>query len=176
MGPDAMIFVFWMLSFKQTCLLSSFTSFWKFKLLLNYGVGEDSLEFLESKKIKSVNPKGNQSWIFIGRTDAEAEAPILWPPDPKSWLNGNDPAGKDWRQEKKGMTGWDGWMAPLIQWTWVWANSGRQWRTEKPGMLQLMGSQRVGHNWSDLAHPHLRQNSFRQPSFKSENSFFSRFL
>ena len=57
------------------------------------------------KEIKPVNPKENQSWIFIGRTDAEAEAPILWPPDVKSWLLGKDPdAGKDWRQEKKGMT------------------------------------------------------------------------
>ena len=58
--------------------------------------------FLDSKEIKPVNPKGNQSWIFIGRTDAEAEAPILWPPDAKSWLIGKDPdAGKDWRQERR---------------------------------------------------------------------------
>ena len=57
------------------------------------------------KEIKSVNPKGNQSWIFIGRTDGEAEAPILWPPDAKSQLIRKDPdAGKDWRQEEKGMT------------------------------------------------------------------------
>ena len=57
------------------------------------------------KEIKLVNPKGNQSWIFIGRTDAEAETPILWPPDVKNWLIGKDPdAGKDWRQEEKGMT------------------------------------------------------------------------
>ena len=55
--------------------------------------------------IQPVHPKGNQSWIFIGRTDAEAETPILWPPDVKSWLPGKDPdAGKDWRQEKKGTT------------------------------------------------------------------------
>ena len=60
---------------------------------------------LDCKEIKPVNPKGNQSWIFIGRTDTEAEAPILWPPDAKSWLTGTDPdAGKDWRQEKKGTT------------------------------------------------------------------------
>ena len=59
---------------------------------------------LDCKEIKPVNPKGNQSWIFIGRTDAEAETPILWPPDGKNWLIGKDPdAGKDWRQEK-GMT------------------------------------------------------------------------
>ena len=58
-----------------------------------------------SKEIKPVNPKGNQSWIFIGRTDAEAETPILWPPDAKNWLIWKDPdAGKDWRQEEKGMT------------------------------------------------------------------------
>ena len=58
---------------------------------------------LDSKEIKPVNPKGNQSWIFIGRTDDEA--PILWPPDVKSWLTGKDPdAGKDWGQEEKGTT------------------------------------------------------------------------
>ena len=56
-------------------------------------------------KIKLVNPKGNQSWIFIGRTDAEVEALILWPPDVKSWLTEKDPdAGKDWGQEEKGAT------------------------------------------------------------------------
>ena len=60
---------------------------------------------LDCKEIKPVNSKGNQSWIFIGRTDAEAKAPILWPPDAKSWLIGKDPdAGKDWRQEEKGTT------------------------------------------------------------------------
>ena len=60
---------------------------------------------LDCKEIKPVNPKGNQSWIFIGRTDAEAETPILWPSDVKSWLIGKAPdAGKDWRQEGKGMT------------------------------------------------------------------------
>ena len=80
---------------------------------------------LGSKEIKAVNPKGNQPWIFIGRTDAEAEAPILWPPDAKNWLIGKDPnAGKDWRQKEKGAGGWDGWMASPTQWTWVLANSG----------------------------------------------------
>ena len=60
---------------------------------------------LDCKEIKLVNPKGNQPWIFIGRTDAEAEAPILRPPDEKSWLIGKDPdGGKDWRQKKKGAT------------------------------------------------------------------------
>ena len=60
---------------------------------------------LDCKEIKPVNPKGNQPWIFTGRTDAEAEAPILWPPDAKNWLIGKDPdAGKDWSQEEKGTT------------------------------------------------------------------------
>ena len=74
-------------------------------MLLNCGVGEDSWEYMECKEIKPVNPKGNQFWIFIGRTDAEAEAPMLCPPDEKSRLIRKDPdAGKDWRQEEKGMT------------------------------------------------------------------------
>ena len=73
-------------------------------MLSNCDVGEDSWEPLDCKEIKPVNPKGNQSWMFIGRIDAEAEAPILWPPDVMSWLIGKDPdAGKDWRQEEKGM-------------------------------------------------------------------------
>ena len=60
---------------------------------------------LDSKEIKPVNPKGNQLWIFIGKNNAEAEAPILWPPDAKSWLIArNSDAGKDWGQEDKGMT------------------------------------------------------------------------
>ena len=71
---------------------------------------------LESKEINPINPKGNQSWIFNGRTDAEAEAPILCPPDGKNWLIGKDPeAGKDWKQEEKGMieddvAGWHHWL------------------------------------------------------------------
>ena len=60
---------------------------------------------LDCSEIQPVHPKGNQSWIIIGRTDAKAETPILWPPDVKNWLIGKDPdAGKDWRQEEKGMT------------------------------------------------------------------------
>ena len=99
---------------------------------------------LDSKKIQPVHPKGNQSWIFIGRTDAEAETPILWLSDAKNWLIGKDhDAGKDWRWEEKGMTGWDGWMASLTQWRWVWVNSGSWWWTGRPGMLQSMRSQRV---------------------------------
>ena len=82
-------------------------------MLLSCGAGEDSWESLNSKEFKPVNPKGNQLWIFFGRADAEAKAPI---PDAKSWLIGKDPdAGKDWRQEEKGMTqdkmvGWHHWL------------------------------------------------------------------
>ena len=71
---------------------------------------------LDSKEIQPVHPKGNQSWIFIGGTDAEAETPILWSPDVKNWLIWKDPdAGKDWRQEEKGttedeMVGWHHWL------------------------------------------------------------------
>ena len=74
-------------------------------MLSNCGAGEDSWEFLlrDSKEVKPVNPKGNQPWIFIERTDTEALTPCL--PDAKSWLIGKDPdAGKDWRQEEKGVT------------------------------------------------------------------------
>ena len=74
---------------------------------------------LNCKEIQPVNPKGNQSWIFIGRTDAEAETLILWPPNAKNWFIWRDTdVGKDWRQEKKGkFRGWDGWMASPTQWT-----------------------------------------------------------
>ena len=67
---------------------------------------EKTLEnLLDGKEIQPVHPKGNQSWIFIRRTDAETETPLLWPPDAKNWLTGKHPdAGKDWRQEEKGMT------------------------------------------------------------------------
>ena len=100
---------------------------------------------LDCKKIQPVHSKGNQSWIFIGRTDAEAEASIVWPPDAQNWLIWKDPnAGKDWRQEEKRRTdrGWNSWMASLTQWTWVWVNSGSWWWTVRPGVLQSMGSQK----------------------------------
>ena len=74
-------------------------------MLSNCVVGEDSWESLGLQGDPPVNPKGNQSWIFIGWTDVEAEAPVLWPPDGKNWLIGKDSdAGKDWRREEKGMT------------------------------------------------------------------------
>ena len=85
-------------------------------MLLNL-VLEKTLESpLDCKEIQPVHHKGDQSWVFTGRTDAEAETPILWPPDAKNWFTGKDPgAGKDWRQEEKGMTkdemvGWHHWL------------------------------------------------------------------
>ena len=88
----------WKLDCKESSALKN-CCFWTVVL-------EKTLESpLNFKEIKPVHPKGNQSWVFIGRTDAEAETPILWAPDVKKWLTGKDPdAGKDWRQEKKGMT------------------------------------------------------------------------
>ena len=99
---------------------------------------------LDCKEIQPVHPKGNQ---LIGRTDVEAETPILWPPHGKSWLTGKDSdAGRDWGQEEKGMT--EDEMVGWTRWTWVWVNSGRWWWTGRPGVLCIMGSQRVGHNWT----------------------------
>ena len=99
--------------------------------------------FLRLQKIKPVNPKGNQSWIFIGTTDAEDEAPILWPPDANS-LEKTLMPGKI----EAGGKGWDGWMASPTHWTWVWVGSGSWWWTEKPGMLQSMRLQTIRHNWA----------------------------
>ena len=93
---------------------------------------------LDSKEIKSVSLKGDQLWIFIGRTNAKAEAPIFWPHDAKRWLIGKDPeAGKDWRWEEKGkteaeMVGWHYWLSGH-----KFEQTEKQWRTEKPGVLQL---------------------------------------
>ena len=105
---------------------------------------------LDCKEIQPVHPKGNQSWIFIGRTDAEGEAPVLWPPEVKNWLIGKDPdVGKDWRQEEKGTTEDEMVrMASLTWWICVWASSGSWWWTGKPSVLQFLGLQRVGHDWA----------------------------
>ena len=82
---------------------------------------------LDCKEIKPVNPKGNHFWIIFGRTDAEA--PVLWPSDAKSQFIGKDPdAGKGWSKRRRGSREWDGQRASPMQWTWIWANSGRQWR------------------------------------------------
>jgi len=102
---------------------------------------------LDCKEIQQAHPKGNQSWIFIGRTDAEAETPILWPLElthlKRAWC---------WEILKAGGEGdnreWDGWMASWTQWTWVWVNSRSWWWKGRPGILLSMGSQRVGHDWA----------------------------
>ena len=126
-------------------------------MLLSCGV-EDSWESLECKEIKPINPEGNQSWIFIRRTDVEAKAPILWLPDVKSWFT------RCWERLKAGGEGddrgWDGWMASLTQWTWVEASSGRWWRTGKCGVLQSMGSQRVRHNWATEQQQSMNEGMF----------------
>ena len=101
---------------------------------------------LDCKEIQPVHSNGNQSWIFIGRTDAKAEAPIHWPPDMKRWKR-----PWCWERLKVGGAGddrgWDGWMASLTQCTWVWVGSWSWWWTGRAGVLQAMGSQRVRYNW-----------------------------
>ena len=101
---------------------------------------------LDSKEIQPVHPKGNQSWILIG--SADAETPILWPPDEKSRLIRKKPAaGKDWRREEKGQQRMR-WLDGITNWwTWVWASSGSGSWTGRPGVLQTMGSQSVQHDW-----------------------------
>ena len=103
---------------------------------------------LDCKEIQLVHPKGDQSWMFIGRTDAEADTLVLWPPcqelthwrRPWCW-EGLGAGGEG------GDRGWDGWMASLTRWTWVWVNSMSWWWTGRPGVLWFMGSQRVRHKW-----------------------------
>ena len=105
---------------------------------------------LDGKEIKSVNPKGNQSWICTGRTDAEAEATtntlVTWCIDLTHWKR-----PWCWETLKEGGEGddrgWDGWMASSTEQTWVWASSGSWCKIEKTGVLQSMGSQKVRHNW-----------------------------
>ena len=104
---------------------------------------------LDCKEIQPVHSKGNQSWVFIGSTDAEAETPVLWPPHVKSWLIGKDSdAGRDWGREEKGMTEDEmvGWHQPTRR-TWVWVNSRSWWWIGRPAVLWFMGSQRVRHDW-----------------------------
>ena len=118
------------------------------KLMIWTVVLEKTLESpLDFKEIQPVHPK-DQSWVFIGRTDAEAETPVLWPPHEKSWLmektltlGGIGGRRKRGRQRMR-------WLdASRTRWTWVWVNSGSWWWTGRPGMLRFMGLQRVGHDW-----------------------------
>ena len=103
---------------------------------------------LDCKEIQPVHPEGDKSWVFIGRTDTEAETPILWPSHGKSWLIGKYPdSGRDWGQEEKGtiedeMAGWHHHSMGMI------LSKLRELVTDRePGVLQFMGSQRVRHNW-----------------------------
>ena len=103
---------------------------------------------LDCKEIQSVHPKGDQSWVFTGGTDAEAETSTLatWCEELTHWKipwcwDGLGAGEGDGR-------GWDGWVALPTRWTWVWVNSGSWWWTGRPGMLWFMGSQRVRHDWA----------------------------
>ena len=132
----------WELDYKESWVSKNWC-FWT-------AVLEKTLEsHSDYKEIQPVNPKGNQSWTFIGRTDAKAEIPVLWPPDVKNQLIRKElDAGKNWRQEKNGMTEDEmvGWYQRLDG-QWVWASFRSWWWTGRPGMLQFMGSQRVRHDW-----------------------------
>ena len=115
---------------------------------LNCGAGEDSWEFLKCKEIKPVNLKGNQPWIFFGRTDAEADTPVFC-----SWYEQLPHWKSLWCWERlrvegeEGIRGWDGWMASPMHGTWTWAKSRRWWGTGRAGMQQSMESQKVEHDW-----------------------------
>ena len=111
---------------------------------------EKTLEsLLDCKEVKPVNPKGNQSWIFIGRTDAEAKFQYF-----DHLMQRNDLFESPWCWERLKARGaednreWDGWMASPTQWIWVWARSGSWWWTGEPGVLQSMGLQGVGLGWA----------------------------
>ena len=122
----------WELDYKESWVPKNWC-FWTVVL-------EKTLESpLDCKEIQPVNPKGNQSWIFFGRTGAEAEASILWPPEPKNWLSGKDPdAGKDWRQEK-GTTAETPVLWPPHAKSWLIgkdSDAGRDWGQEEKGTTE----------------------------------------
>ena len=148
-GPSSQNFGFssshvwmWELDYKESWA-SKYWWFWTVVL-------EETLESpLDCKEIHPVNHKENQSWIFLGRTDAKAETPILlatWCEELTHWKR-----PWSWERLKAGgegdNRGWGGWMASLTQWAWVWASSRSWWWTGKPGKLQSAGSPRVRHNW-----------------------------
>ena len=103
---------------------------------------------LDCKEIQPVHSEWDQPWVFSGRNDAKAETPVLWPPHVKRLTHWK----RLWCWEGLGAggegddSGWDGWMASLTRWMWVWVNSGSWCWTGRPGMLQFMESQRVGHD------------------------------
>ena len=103
---------------------------------------------LDCKEIQPVHPKGDQSRMFIQRTDVEAETPILWPPDAKHWLIWKYlMRGKIEAEGEGDNREWDGWMASPTQWTWIWVSSRSWWWTGRPGVLQSTRLQRVRHDW-----------------------------
>ena len=134
----------WELDSKESWVLKN----WCFRTV----VLEKTLESpLDCKEIKPVDLKGIQSWIFIGKTDAEAEAPIFWPPVGKNWLTGKDPdSGKDWGQEEKGMTEDErvGWHHQLNGHGFGWTPGVGDGQGGLAFMLQSMGSQRVRPDWA----------------------------
>ena len=104
---------------------------------------------LDCKEIQAVHSEGDQPWDFFGRNDAKAETAVLWPPQCEELTHWK----RLWCWEGLGAggegydRGWDGWMASLTWWTWVWVNSGCWWWTGRPGVLQFMESRWVGHDW-----------------------------
>ena len=104
---------------------------------------------LGCKEIHPVNSKGDQSWVFIGRNDAKAETPILWPPSCEELTHWKilwcwEGLGAGGEVDNRG---WDGWMASPTRWTWVWVTCRSWWWTGRPGVLRFTGSQRVRHDW-----------------------------
>ena len=132
----------WELDYKESWVQKN----WCFWSVVLEKTLESSLDF---KDIQPVHPKGDQSWVFIGRTEVEAKTPILWPPDVKCSLIGKRPWC--WEKLRAGgegdNRGWDGWIVSPSQWTWVWVNSGCWWCIGRPGVLWFMGLQRVRHDW-----------------------------
>ena len=132
----------WELDYKESCVPKNWC-FWTVVLVKTL---ESPLYYKEKQPVHS---KRDQSWVFIGSTDAKTETPILWPPHAKSWLIRKDPdAGKNWRQEMKGRQR-TRWLVGITDsMDMVWVDSGSWWWTGRPGVLQSMGSQRVGHDWA----------------------------
>ena len=128
---------------------------------------------LDCKEIQPVHSEGDQPWDFFGRNDAKAETPVLWPPHAKGWLIGKDWC---WRDLGEGGEGddrrWDGWMASLTRWMWVWVNFGSLRWTGRPGVLQFMGSQSWTRLPTELNRTELNQTT-KSPTAVNYSSYFS---